>query len=86
MPNVAANVRMGDASRACAAEGEGVPNSASKGPEWARFMAELHADVPDEIRNLLKELNLNRSRRLDLFRVKKKISISCRHSTPNFAG
>lgn len=49
-------------------------------------MAELHADVPDEIRNLLKELNLNRSRRLDLFRVKKKISITCRHSTPNFAG
>lgn len=62
-----------------------VPNSASKGPEWARFMAELHAYVPDEIRNLLKELNLNRSRRLDLFRVKGKISITYRHVSSVFS-
>ncbi len=44
------------------------------GPEWAKFMAELHADIPDEIRNLLKGLQLNggleMTRTSDLFRVK----------------
>jgi hypothetical protein len=51
-----------------------VPNGASNGPEWAKFMAELHPDVPEEIRNLLKGFSLNggleKTRTSDLFRVK----------------
>ena len=49
-------------------------NGASNGPEWAKFPENLPAEVPEEIRNLLKELSLNggleKTRTSDLFRVK----------------
>ena len=49
-------------------------NSASNGPEWAKFPENLPAGIPEEIRNLLKELSLSggleMTRTSDLFRVK----------------
>jgi len=49
-------------------------NSASNGPEWAKFHENLPAEIPEEVRNLLKQLSLNggleMTRTSDLFRVK----------------
>ena len=50
------------------------PKNASNTPERAKFLNEPHPEVPEEIRNLLRELSLNggleMTRTSDLFRVK----------------